>query len=341
MSFDYLGQRALDSIRNTLRFQNEAINNLYQHYDQQDSFTSTNFLKSIETLYNCIHSSQGKIIVCGIGKSYKIANKLVATLQSLSIQSALLHPSEALHGDLGMIDQSKDCIIMITASGNTPELINLLPHISNVVPIVLLTCNESSILANHNQVSSLLLVNLPSHLNEDSIHGLPAPTVSTSLSLILADSTILALSELLEDDLIKRRKLFSKKHPGGNIGSKLTQEFDNNTEKSSTISLLSLGQQISQSASLSSDDESNIYINQITPTPIAPTKPRMKSLTHDEVINIQELTLLKYITLYEYLTIEQTQLIIACNKVRQLYQEYDQQNKDWNIFKWDLMRGFS
>ncbi|EGW35708.1 uncharacterized protein SPAPADRAFT_58908 [Spathaspora passalidarum NRRL Y-27907] len=329
MSFDYLGQRALDSIKNTLRFQNEAITNLYQEYDQ-DSFASKNFLKSIETMFNCITKSQGKIVVCGIGKSYKIANKLVATLNSLSIQSSLLHPSEALHGDLGMINENKDCMIMITASGNTPELINLLPHISNTVPIILLTCNEQSILANHNQVSSLLLVHLPQHLNEDSIHGLPAPTVSTSLSLILADSTILALSELIEDDLIKRRKLFSKKHPGGNIGSKLNQEFG--TEKSSTISLLSLG--LSQTSSVSSDDESNIFMT-------AETKPAVKILTHDEVMNIQELTLLQYITIYKYLTIDQTELTMDCNKIKQLYSAYYETGQDWNKFKWELMRGFS
>ena len=82
-------------------------------------------------MYNTIVANNGKIVITGVGKSYKLGLKLVATLNSLSIQSSSLHPTEALHGDLGLIDQNRDCLIMVTSSGNTPELIQLLPHLSS------------------------------------------------------------------------------------------------------------------------------------------------------------------------------------------------------------------
>lgn len=222
-----LQQRAIESITNTLKFQNEAVNNLYQQYNDnlESSYSMNQLLQSTIIMYDTIKSKKGKIIISGIGKSYKIANKLVATLNSLSIQSVSLHPSEALHGDLGCIENNKDCLIMVTASGNTPELINLLPHLSSELPIILLTCNKISKLLQHSQISSLIYADLPSELNENSIHGLPAPTVSTTLSLILADATILALSEMLEGDLLVRKKMFSEKHPGGSIGATLSNEF--------------------------------------------------------------------------------------------------------------------
>ncbi|EDK46431.1 hypothetical protein LELG_04612 [Lodderomyces elongisporus NRRL YB-4239] len=214
-------QSSLNSITNTLRLENEAVNNLYNQY-QTDEFSITNLLDSIALMFKT-YQRKGKIIICGIGKSHKLATKLTATLNSLSISSCNLHPSEALHGDLGMINESLDCLIMLTSSGNTPELLNLLPHLSTDLPIILLTCNKVSKLSKSGRIRSLIYAELLPMHNEEAIHGLPAPTVSTTLSLILADSVILALSELIENDLFKRRKLFGLKHPGGSIGLSLNK----------------------------------------------------------------------------------------------------------------------
>lgn len=214
-------QSSLNSITNTLRLENEAVNNLYNQY-QTDEFSITNLLDSIALMFKT-YQRKGKIIICGIGKSHKLATKLTATLNSLSISSCNLHPSEALHGDLGMINESLDCLIMLTSSGNTPELLNLLPHLSTDLPIILLTCNKVSKLSKSGRIRSLIYAELLPLHNEEAIHGLPAPTVSTTLSLILADSVILALSELIENDLFKRRKLFGLKHPGGSIGLSLNK----------------------------------------------------------------------------------------------------------------------
>lgn len=226
LQLDDLGT-ALNSVKTTLNHESDAVSRLAQQY-QNDHFSIDNLNRSLKVFYST-NAKGGKIVCCGIGKSFKIASKLLATMKSLSIKSDVLHPAEALHGDLGLLDEN-DTIIFFTASGNTPELINLLPHVSPEIPIVLLTCNKSSKLSLHPHVHSLLYAELPSHLKEDLIHGLPAPTVSTTLSLALGDAVILALSELIESDSLKRRTRFSTRHPGGSIGmdlSHLNANFQN------------------------------------------------------------------------------------------------------------------
>ena len=336
----------------------------------------------------------------------------MATFNSLSIQASCLHPLEALHGDLGIINDNHDCLIMLTASGNTPELINLLPHLSCNLPIILLTCNKFSNLSTSNRILSLLLADLPNSHNEEMIHGLPAPTVSTTLSLILADSVILSLSELIEQDLVKRKKLFGLKHPGGSIGAYLNLDTGSSlTSDGSTTSLLSLknDQQqttsstrsskassagttsssantttitsvaspssdtktnhalpitISKTSSISSDGQGlEIYAtpshhycnnnnNTTTTTTTTTTSTRTKYISHDEIINIEELTILKWITLFDSLQISQTELKVDIMQVRQLYRQYrsdgdgdddasQEAELNWNKFKWELLRSFN
>ncbi|KAM9933735.1 hypothetical protein OXX80_006651 [Metschnikowia pulcherrima] len=224
---------ALQSVKTTLGRESEALRNLAAHYVENID-TQLDMINSIGLLYDA-HKKGGKIVCCGIGKSYKIATKTVATLKSLTINADELHPSEALHGDLGLLREN-DCLIFFTASGNTPELIQLLPHISPNIPIVLLTCSKQSKLASHPQVTSLLYADLPEHLKETAIHGIPAPTVSATLSLVLADAVALALGEMIEIDHMKRKKTFSMKHPGGSIGSDLSHLNDNFTRALSSSS---------------------------------------------------------------------------------------------------------
>ncbi|QBM88848.1 D-arabinose 5-phosphate isomerase GutQ [Metschnikowia aff. pulcherrima] len=224
---------ALQSVKTTLGRESEALRNLAAHYVENID-TQLDMINSIGLLYDA-HKKGGKIVCCGIGKSYKIATKTVATLKSLTINADELHPSEALHGDLGLLREN-DCLIFFTASGNTPELIQLLPHISSNIPIVLLTCSKQSKLASHPQVTSLLYADLPEHLKETAIHGIPAPTVSATLSLVLADAVALALGEMIEIDHMKRKKTFSMKHPGGSIGSDLSHLNDNFTRALSSSS---------------------------------------------------------------------------------------------------------
>lgn len=235
LDFEKLADIALDSIQNTLTNESLAVSGLAEQY-KFDADSKAELASSINLLYLTVRKG-GKIVCCGVGKSYKIATKTVATLKSLSIASDQLHPTEALHGDLGLLGE-KDCIIFFTASGNTPELMQLLPHISPSIPIVLLTCSKKSKLSQSHQVKSLLIAELPDLLKESKIHGIPAPTVSATLSLILADAVVLALAEMVEQDLSKRQKTFSMKHPGGSIGSDLSHLNDNYTRINQSRSML-------------------------------------------------------------------------------------------------------
>lgn len=219
MGLDHIALQAVKSVQSTLASESDALSNLSAQYLNKVE-SQVELINVLRCFYDTL-SKGGKIIAVGVGKSYKIATKTVATMKSLSIRTDLLHPTEALHGDLGCINDG-DCLFFFTASGNTPELLALLPHISPHTPIVLLSCNRESDLANHPQVKHLLQVELPEYLKETSIHGLPAPTVSATLQLVMADAVVLALAEMIENDRLKRRQLFSKMHPGGSIGSDLS-----------------------------------------------------------------------------------------------------------------------
>ncbi|KAK6199364.1 Polysialic acid capsule expression protein [Scheffersomyces amazonensis] len=410
-----MSAKAFSSVKSTLRYQSDAVNHLYLQY-QTDKFSQTNLLTSLQILFKTNQINRGKIVISGIGKSFKIANKLVATLNSLSIHATELHPSEALHGDLGIIDESKDCLILLTASGNTSELIQLLPHLSPDLPIILLTCNRNSKLSNHPQINSLLYTELPNYLNEESIHGLPAPTVSTTLSLILADATILALSEMIEQDLLKRKRQFSMKHPGGSIGSALSHLNDNLSSNPSSVGLKKTFSQFSTSSLLSlqggngqgnnninginsinsnsssairksissdmksnfssltsSDDEYDILelqqqdqgtckpcikssnkrnIDQNLCDSIKASSPsKIKLLRSQEIWSLEskdELILLQWITIYDYLIINNKNSAIETSKAKQLYNDYyneliiDETNKIdiWAKFHLNLMSSF-
>lgn len=173
---------------------------------------------SLRVLNNSLRVG-GKIIISGMGKSYKIASKTVATLNSLRMHSALLHPSEALHGDLGIIrEDHNDSVIIISASGNSPELMQMLEYVPLSVPIILMTCNKSSMLAKHPKVVSLLLAEIPASFSETNLYGLSAPTITTTLCLTLLDAVAIALSELHINDYNVRKSVFSIHHPGGAIG---------------------------------------------------------------------------------------------------------------------------
>lgn len=341
-------QSAMGSVQSTLRFENDAISNLSSQY-QNDEFSINNLIQSLSIMYNSVVSNNGKIVITGVGKSYKLGLKLVATLNSLSIHASGLHPTDALHGDLGMINQDKDCLIMVTSSGNTPELMELLPHFSNNLPIILLTCSKFSKLSQHNQISSLLLAELlPCH-KEELIHGIPAPTVSFTLSLVLADAVILALLELIEADVAKRKKLFGFKHPGGSIGANLNNLVNNNnnnnnsantttnsttattitTTVSTNSSMLSLNLGMSSASSYSSSSESR-------------EDESIKNITYKDLLQLEELSLLQWIVKYDSIKLIEHDgkvSFLNCDFIQNLYKHYDGSN--WDKFKWELIRKFT
>ncbi|WP_395340627.1 KpsF/GutQ family sugar-phosphate isomerase [Ningiella sp. W23] len=165
------------------------------------------FTDACSTLLKC----EGKVVVSGMGKSGHIGNKIAATLASTGTPAFFMHPGEANHGDFGMLSKH-DIMIAISNSGETSELIGLLPSVKRLgVPIIAISNNASSSLARFSD--HLLLLNIE---KEACSLGL-APTTSTTATLVLGDALALALLEAkgftAED--------FAFSHPGGALGRRL------------------------------------------------------------------------------------------------------------------------
>ena len=154
---------------------------------------------------------QGRIIVSGMGKSGHIARKIAATLASTGTPAFFVHPAEASHGDMGMITK-RDVMLMISYSGNTDELVTLLPLVKRLgIPLIAMTGNPGSTLAK--AAKSHLSVSVK---QEACPLGL-APTASTTVTLVMGDALAVALLKargFTEDD-------FALSHPGGALGRRL------------------------------------------------------------------------------------------------------------------------
>ncbi|KAI0383219.1 SIS domain-containing protein [Hypomontagnella monticulosa] len=158
---------------------------------------------------------KGKIVIIGVGKSGHIGKKLVATFNSLGVHATFLHPTEALHGDLGKIGKH-DTVLFITFSGKTPELLALLPHLDAALPVIALTSHtrpEDCELIRRRQ--GTILLPAPIHESEVVSFGVSAPTTSTTVALALGDALAVVASQELHSTVIS---VFAKNHPGGAIG---------------------------------------------------------------------------------------------------------------------------
>ena len=137
-----------------------------------------NFIKAIGLIRNC----KGKVITTGVGKSGHIARKVASTLASTGTPAHYLHPAEALHGDLGVIDTG-DVVIAFSNSGESPEVISLLPYIKLLgTPLIAITNNPQSTLAKHADVHIFLAV------EREACPLQLAPTSSSTASLVLGDA---------------------------------------------------------------------------------------------------------------------------------------------------------
>jgi len=155
---------------------------------------------------------KGKLILMGIGKSGHIAQKISATLSSTGTPSFFIHPTEAAHGDLGMIDK-KDAILILSNSGETKEIIEILPALKRCAGgIFTLTNNANSTISKTGEINIVIKA------NEEACPLDLAPTSSTTLALVFGDALAVSLLEhrgFTKDD-------FAKSHPAGQLGKKLT-----------------------------------------------------------------------------------------------------------------------
>ena len=165
-----------------------------------------------ENLCSNILQIKGKLILMGIGKSGHIAQKISATLSSTGTSSFFIHPTEAAHGDLGMINK-KDAILLLSNSGETKEIIEILPALKrSTANIFTLTNNDQSTIAKAGKI------NLVINAEEEACPLNLAPTSSTTIALVFGDALAIALLEargFSKDD-------FAKSHPAGQLGKKLT-----------------------------------------------------------------------------------------------------------------------
>lgn len=162
---------------------------------------------AIEQLIEVLIKCSGRIHISGVGKSGFIAEKIAATLTSFGIPSHFLHPTNALHGDLGAV-HNDDCVLLLSKSGETQELIELKSYLE--VPTVAITCSADSTLAKHADQH----VELPL-LEELCVYDL-APTTSAALQLLFGD--------IVAVELMKRKEItrseYHRNHPSGIIGKK-------------------------------------------------------------------------------------------------------------------------
>lgn len=158
----------------------------------------------------------GRVVVTGMGKSGHIAHKIAATLSSTGTPAFFMHPGEASHGDLGMITR-QDVVLAISHSGNTQELMILLPLIKRLgVPLIALTGYPDSILATSANV------HLDVSITQEACPLGLAPTTSTTVSLVMGDALAIALLQargFSEED-------FALSHPGGMLGKRLLLRID-------------------------------------------------------------------------------------------------------------------
>ena len=191
--------------KKTIETESKAIGNLA-------NLLNDDFAKTVE----CILKSKGRVVITGIGKSAIIATKIVATLNSTGTPAIFMHAGDAIHGDLGTI-QEDDVVICISKSGSTPEIKMLVPLIKRGNNVLIgLTGNVESFLA---QQADFVL---NTYVEKEACPNNLAPTTSTSAQLVMGDALAICLLELKGFS----SRDFAKYHPGGALGKRLYLTVD-------------------------------------------------------------------------------------------------------------------
>ena len=190
----------ITSAKRTISLQAKSIEGL-------SVFINEDFIKAVEQLADC----KGRLVISGIGKSAIVAQKIVATMNSTGTPALFMHAADAIHGDLGMVQQN-DIVMVISKSGDSPEIKVLAPLVKNFGNVLIgMVGNMQSYLAEHADIvlnTTVLQEACPNNL---------APTTSTTAQMVMGDALAICLMEQKDfksDD-------FAKYHPGGTLGKKL------------------------------------------------------------------------------------------------------------------------
>ena len=193
-------QNIIESAKRSILMQASSVENLANFID--------------ETLVNAVHSiakSKGRLVVSGIGKSAIVAQKMVATFNSTGTPALFMHAADAIHGDLGMIQQD-DVVMIISKSGDSPEIKMLTPLVKNFGNIVIgMVGNMQSYLA----LQSNIVLNTT--VEKEACPNNLAPTTSTTAQMVMGDVLAICLMEAKEF----KTGDFAKYHPGGTLGKKM------------------------------------------------------------------------------------------------------------------------
>ncbi len=213
-------------MKNSINIAKKVINNEIDALKKLLPRLDNNFEKIVHTILNC----SGKVIVIGVGKSGHVGRKISSTFSSTGTPSYFLHPSEAMHGDLGVIT-STDIIILISNSGQSSEIINLIPTIKKLgVKIISLVGNTNSTIAKQSDYIFDISV------EKEACPLNLSPTSSTTATLVVGDA--LAIS-LLEHRNFKKED-FALRHPGGILGKKLLLTVNDLMHKGGSIPLVNI-----------------------------------------------------------------------------------------------------
>src|SRR5699024_3680177 len=192
----------LDSLKKVIETESESLKKL-------PNSLNNSYLEAIKLLKQC----KGKVVVTGVGKSGHVGRKMAATFSSTGTPSLFMHSTEGVHGDLGMITEN-DVVIALSNSGETIEVLNLLPTIRKIkAPTIAITSNKDSLLGKNVDISLAY-----KYLQEADHLGL-APTTCSTTMLVVGDALAITLGRLKEFT----KEDFHLYHPGGSLGEKLNE----------------------------------------------------------------------------------------------------------------------
>lgn len=204
--------------RAVIEIEAKMISNLSDRIDQ-------NFAKACQYLHNC----EGRIVVIGVGKSGHISKKIAATFASTGSPAFFIHPSEAKHGDIGMITKM-DVILALSNSGESEEIISILPFIKRLqIPLISLTGKP------HSTLAKAATINIDVSVEKEACPLGLAPTSSTTAALVMGDALAMALLDkrgFTEND-------FALSHPGGTLGRRLLLRVDEIMHQHSDVPVVS------------------------------------------------------------------------------------------------------
>lgn len=213
-------QQIINEGRKVLAIEAQAIKQLEDRIGSE-------FVEAVRLLEGC----QGKVIVTGVGKSGIICRKIAATLSSTGTPAIFLHPTEGLHGDLGILSRH-DVVIAVSYSGNTEELARIVPAVKRFgLPLISLTGNMMSELAKASDV----ILNI--HVAREACPLGLAPTASTTATLAMGDAlatVLLTAKGFSEED-------FARRHPGGTLGKRLLLRIQDIMHTNEEIPLVAVG----------------------------------------------------------------------------------------------------